>query len=164
MPWTHVAWTTSSTNTTTTPIIWSPDPTPWTTAITNVAYAAYAQMFVPPMPQLSDRQWHASRARAIDRAELLLTESLSPLQREELIRCGYFTVATALRDGHPRIYQLSRGRVGNIVEVNAQGQPVSRWCVHPRLDVPDADTLLAQKLWLENRPDELLAIANRHPV
>jgi len=132
---------------------------------------APSPQFVPAAQQLLHEQAQADlaahriiRRRAIDRAERLLQESLSPAQREELGQFGHFTVAAQHADGRPALYRLTLGRVANIHEVNAQGRLVARWCVHPRLNVPDADTMLAQKLWLENHPDELLAIANRHPI
>lgn len=175
-----VTWATNRTN-----VTWANATTDWTSPATPISalYRDAAQLRALINETIEAREarlrraaaqdvvWQAQveadrieRQRAIERAEILLQESLSPQQQEELSRCGFFTVATQLQNGHPRIYQLRRGRVANILEVNAQGHGVSRWCVHPRLDVPDADTLLAQKLWLENRPDELLAIANRHPV
>lgn len=104
------------------------------------------------------------RERAIERAELLLRESLRPAQIEELGMHNRITVPVTDKQGRPRIFELQRGRVANIRELNAQGHLVARWCVHPRLDVPDADTMLAQKLWLEHDCEELLRIANRHPV
>lgn len=102
------------------------------------------------------------RQRAKERAEVLLIENLSGQQLQEYRDRGTFTVAVP--GPPPRLFQIQKARVANILELNAQGRPIGRYCVHPSLDCPDADTMLAQKLWLENQPEELLRMANRHPI
>lgn len=113
-----------------------------------------------PEPESAARR--IERQRAVERAELLLLESLSAHQLQEYRDRGTFVVAHP--GPPPRLFRLQKRRVANIVELDARGLPAARYCVHPRLDCPDADTMLSQKLWLENRPQELLDLANRHPV
>lgn len=116
-----------------------------------------------------DREMRANaaaieRARAIERATLLLVESLSGAQLESYKGNGWFEVATVDKRGVPRIFRIHRGCIANIFEMSIRGDYIARWCVHPGLDVPDEDTMLAQKLWLETNPDGLLSQANRHPL
>lgn len=124
-------------------------------------YTALASDQPDPAALERQRAFHIERERAIERAEVLLIENLSAHQLQEYRDRGTFVVAT---DNPPRLFRLQKRRVANILELNPQGSPIARYCVHPHLDCPDADTMLAQKLWLENNPEELLSIANRHPI
>lgn len=99
------------------------------------------------------------RAQARERAEKLLRENLSPKQLEELSQKNYFTLETVQPDGSRRTYRIGRGRARNIKEF-ANGTYIRTLCAHPIEAVPDADTMLAQKLWLETMEEDFRKIAN----
>lgn len=101
------------------------------------------------------------RLEARHRAEKLLQEALSEQQRLELREHGYFTVHALPVGGQPgRAYRIRRGRERNIDKLSPAGLIIGQLCIHPVAAVPDADTMLAQKLWLESRESEALRIAN----
>jgi hypothetical protein len=97
---------------------------------------------------------------ANDRAEKLLHEILNVKQREELSTKGFFSLETIAASGERRIYRIKRGRSRNVEQVDASGNRIKTLCAHPAELVPDADTMLAQKLMLESREEEFLRIAN----
>jgi hypothetical protein len=101
----------------------------------------------------------AERSVAKDRAEKLLRDGLSPRQCEELAAKGFFTLET-LSKGQRKIYRIERGRSRNVKQVDDNGRVIKTLCAHPAEYVPDADTMLAQKLWLETAEDEFLRVAN----
>lgn len=96
------------------------------------------------------------RVEANERAETLLISCLTPEQRESFRKNGYFTVAGS-KGG---IYQIHRGRLHNIYRLDLQGNKVEEICCAPRMQVPDCDTMLSQKLTLEVDEDELRRKAN----
>ncbi len=102
------------------------------------------------------------RSKAEKRAEKLLQELLSAEQRAELAAKGFFTLRTIAKSGEERIYRIRRGRSRNVEQVDAQGNRIKTLCAHPIEMVPDADTMLAQKLMLEtpDMQEEFLRIAN----
>lgn len=91
------------------------------------------------------------------KAEALLLSALSQRQREEYRREQAFMVFanSGIR------YRIRKGRVANVDVLHPDGNTSHRLCAHPH-DVPDCDTMLAQKLMLECCEDEFLRIANRH--
>lgn len=97
----------------------------------------------------------AEREAATRRAETLLRDSLSQKQLKELKRRNYFHVIVG-----DRRFRITRGRSHNIKEVDVRGRILRTLCAHPIEQVPDADTMLAQKLWLESLPEEFIKIAN----
>lgn len=100
------------------------------------------------------------RAKARERAEKLLFENLTPRQAEELRAKGYFTVMGPPRREGQYQYRVRRGRSGNVTRHDQAGTPIERLCIHPVENVPDADTMLAQKLMIENEEELFLRIAN----
>lgn len=106
------------------------------------------------------RALHDEHTRANARAERLLIEHLSPRQSEELRASGHFHVQ--LMNG--RRYRISRGQHGNVVEVDGAGRGLRSLCVQPMGHLPDADAMLAQKLWLETDEATLLRTANITPM
>ena len=95
---------------------------------------------------------------AVARAEELLLANLSRRQRTEYRRCQHFHV----RGPSGCRYRIERRRVANIVLLHRDGSPSERLCVHPIEGVPDEDTMLAQKLWIEGGMErELIGLANR---
>lgn len=95
---------------------------------------------------------------AKDRACRLLRERLTRDQRASFDRDKSFELVG--RSG--KKYRLRCRRVGNIEQLADDGKVAVVYCVHPADFVPDEDTLLAQKLWLEAADEELLAKANVH--
>jgi hypothetical protein len=102
--------------------------------------------------------------RANARAEALLTGQLTPAQQEELRARGHFHIDIVSSNGERRRYRIRRGRHGNIDQVDDHGRVLRSLCVHPTMNVPDADTMLAQKLWLEGNESELLRTANHFNI
>lgn len=98
------------------------------------------------------RDFEAVRKAAGERAERLLVACLSSQQRGQLQAQGWFTVQG--RSG--RVFQIRRGRVRNVVEIATR----RTYCCHPVDGVPDADTMLCQKLMIETQEDEFLRLAN----
>lgn len=102
-------------------------------------------------------------AAAGARAEKLLRSALTADQRQCLEARGFFYTMGA--DGH--MYRIKRGRCNNVERVDVaqpSRPPVERLCAHPGLFVPDADTMLAQKLMLECDPAAFRKIANKTPL
>jgi hypothetical protein len=97
-----------------------------------------------------------AREEARRRAQALLDENLSAEQRDSLAKARYFTVHS--RDGK-RQYRIQQGRAGNVFLVEGKNY-VRKFCIHPKLDCPDEDTMLSQKLLLEGDEQEFLRIAN----
>jgi len=98
------------------------------------------------------RDYAAARKAAAERAEKLLESCLTSEQRGQLAKHGWFTVVA--RSG--RVYQIKRGRARNVIEMRTG----RTYCCHPIDNVPDADTMLAQKMMLEVEEDEFLRMAN----
>lgn len=117
---------------------------------------------------LRQEEWRAQRlkleaeeAEAKKRAEKLLTEHLSPPQREQLAAKGHFELDVISRNGERRRYQIRRGWSGNVKQVcPSSGRILRSLCIHPRETVPVADNMLAQKLLLEANEEEFLRVAN----
>jgi hypothetical protein len=98
-----------------------------------------------------EREWKEAQKRA----EELLRSCLTPQQVEELDQKHHFHLLVGTRK-----YRVNRGRTRNIELIDEQGKVVKRLCAHPQDLVPDADTMLAQKLMLETNEQEFLKIAN----
>lgn len=104
----------------------------------------------PPAPIIT-----ADEIEAKARAERLLVENISPKQREQLRLHGYFDVEIG-----GNTYRIKRGRQGNVFSLDGRGGLIERLCIHPEAYVPDADTMLAQKLLLETDEAAFLRTAN----
>jgi hypothetical protein len=89
------------------------------------------------------------------RAEALLRSVLTAKQLRELDSRGHFHVKVG-----DRRFRITRGRSHNVKEVDKQSRVLRTFCAHPIERVPDADTMLAQKLVLETRPDDFFGLAN----
>jgi len=100
------------------------------------------------------------RQEANERAEALLLAHLTPDQRETLERMRHFVVQSE----RGRVYHLRRGRLANVDEMD-KDRVVAQYCIHPSIcNIPEADSLLAQKLMLEMNEEQFLRIANRTAV
>ena len=105
-------------------------------------------------------QAEGERKSARERAEVLLNEVLTPDQRQELKENGYFTLRL-MDDKGTRFYRIYRGRSRNVQQVTEDGRRIMTLCAHPNEHVPDADTIVAQKLMLMTNEQEFLRVANR---
>lgn len=99
------------------------------------------------------------REKAKQRAEELLLSFLTPEQRDELQRLSHFHLIVG-----DRKYRIKRGRSRNIELLDEAGKPIKKLCAHPIAYVPDADTMLAQKLMLETDEEAFLKLANHTPI
>ncbi len=92
------------------------------------------------------------------RAEGLLREHLTERQQQDLSSRGYFDVVNFKSKRH---YRIRRGRAGNVNLLDGPcGREVKKLCCHPNERVPDADTMLAQKLLIEFNEELFLKTAN----
>ncbi len=92
------------------------------------------------------------------RAEGLLREHLTERQQQDLSSRGYFDVVNFKSKRH---YRIRRGRAGNVYLLDGPcGREVKKLCCHPNERVPDADTMLAQKLLIEFNEELFLKTAN----
>jgi len=94
------------------------------------------------------------RSEAEHRAEILLRSMLTDEQVEQLDRMSAFVVETETKK-----YLVRHRR--RVQELDADGNPIAAYCIHPRKYVPGHDTMLAQKLLLEADEAEFLRIANK---
>ncbi len=94
---------------------------------------------------------------ADSRARYLLLSCLSPAQRKEFKTKEAFTVVA--KSG--RRYRIERGLNYSIAALNNRGKVIGRLCAGPDENVPVYDSMLSQKLWLENDEEGFLRIANR---
>lgn len=95
---------------------------------------------------------------AKQRADILLKQWLSPVQRMQYERDGHFEVEGS-HSG--KRYRIRSERQMNIDELDDYGRRVAVWCFGPERYLPTGDILLAQKIALENDEQAALAIANR---
>lgn len=98
------------------------------------------------------RELEAARVEA----SALLDSLLSEMQRQSLEEEGWFLVIG--KSG--KIYRLRKGRVGNIDELDLEGNVVKTLCSHPGPQLPNADDLVAQKLFLETDDEYVHQNAN----
>lgn len=100
---------------------------------------------------------------AAARAERILRENLNAEQKEDLEKKGCFYLTVHNRDGKQERYRIDRGSHGNIKLLDEKGSIKKSLCVAPEGNMPAADAMLAQKLYLESSEEtrkELWDIAN----
>jgi hypothetical protein len=102
-------------------------------------------------------QERADRAAAEGRAESLLLSLLTPRQRREYAASQTIPV----RGSDKRRYRLEHGRVSNVIELDRVGNEIASWCAAPAGNLPIADVLAAQLLWLRHDAPGFRAVANR---
>lgn len=98
------------------------------------------------------------RSNPFNRGLQLLLENLSPDQRGEFLRRGYFHVVGGRTQ---RLYRISKGRQVNVHQLDDHNRKICIWCFYPKGNLVEGDVMLAQKLALELFEDEALAVANR---
>jgi len=122
--------------------------------------------------QLRQEQEYRARAearmleqkQAKEKAEALLREFLSAEQIEALEKRNAFQLESISKDGSRKRYEIQRGRQGNVFLLDQKGERVEKYCIHPSEFVPDADTMLTQKLLIEGNEELFLKTANRTPL
>jgi hypothetical protein len=98
------------------------------------------------------------RRVAISKADQLLESVLNSVQREQLRKDNAFLV----RSQSGAVYRIRKGRSGNVDLIDPKsGEVLSVLCAHPSMDVPDGDTVVAQKLMLECDEQDFLRLANK---
>lgn len=99
-----------------------------------------------------------ARSEAHERGIHLLKENLSPEQRQQYDKYGYFEVIGG-RTG--KRYRIRHGRSMNIDQLDKNGRRLCGWCFFPEGNLVTGDVMLAQKLALELFEVEALKIANK---
>jgi hypothetical protein len=89
----------------------------------------------------------------------LLSENLSPAQREQQERCGYFDV---IGGDTGRRYRIKNGFQLGLLDKKGRTRAVL--CFMPEGELPAGDVMLAQKLALELFESDTLKIANKFSV
>jgi hypothetical protein len=98
------------------------------------------------------------RSEAHERGMRLLRENLTPSQRTQYDRYGYFEVVGG-RTG--KRYRIRHGRSMNIDQLDKNGRRVCGWCFFPEGNLVTGDVMLAQKVALELFEVDALKIANK---
>lgn len=96
------------------------------------------------------------------RAERLLHAVLTEEQSKAYEETRAFEVK--VRDPRSRSFRsfrINHGSAGNVTELDENGRPTYKYCIHPREYVPDEDTMLAQLMMLQNDIEQFERIANR---
>lgn len=105
--------------------------------------------------QEAEKQRVAAEARA--RANRLLLSVLDDTQKRDWAAHGHFY----LYKGDKK-YRIRKGRSGNVELVDANNEPLERYCAHPVDAVPDEDTVIAQMMMLLYDEARFIATANVH--
>lgn len=93
-----------------------------------------------------------------EKAIKLLKSWLTPQQREELVRRGFFIVKGSHTGGY---YRIGVGHVFNVAQLNAKDHLVCSMCFVPDNAPHVGDIMLAQKIMLETNEKLAFQIANK---
>jgi hypothetical protein len=102
--------------------------------------------------------WSAATREAHARGFRLLKKNLSPAQRDQYERRGYFDV---IGGETGRRYRIRSGSQANVVQLDKNGRSVRVLCFMPEGELVVGDVMLAQKLALELFEADALRVANR---
>jgi hypothetical protein len=175
--WTNWTTSTNTTNTTAPWAYWTTNSTanvnmvwgPWVVAKNGslpqrtpeqIAAAEDAARIAQAQYEERLAQQRADAAEAVKRAETLLHDHLNDRQRRALRTRGAFRV----KGESGRWYEVGRGHHGKLTELGRRGKPVSRLCVYATGGCPEADQMLAQKLYLETAEEVLRKAAYITPL
>jgi hypothetical protein len=106
----------------------------------------------------ADMPGHVSSKGPHERGIQFLAQNLSPAQRQQYERHGYFDVcggATGKR------YRIHHGHQMNVEELDQDGRRNRLLCFVPRGGLPVGDIMLAQKIALELFESDAISVANR---
>lgn len=98
------------------------------------------------------------RSDAHERGMRLLKENLTPEQRHQYARYGYFEVIGG-KTG--KRYRIRHGRSMNIDQLDKNGRRVCGWCFFPEGNLVTGDVMLAQKVAIELFETDAIKIANK---
>jgi hypothetical protein len=130
----------------------------WFTIPPASGWTAIQTAVETPEQREARRERKRQKVDAERRARRLLFAHLDKLQRHVYKSLGYFFVVGG---DTGRKYRLRYGTIRNIDVMCADGRTVDRvLCCHPADDVPNEDSLLAQKVMLERCEREFVAMAN----
>ncbi len=152
--------------------------TPTLSIVLAISYAALTAMFVGIFALLAGilvrellpghvarrgyaSEWETLRPESEVRALKLLKNWLSPAQLSAYEGHKYFDVVGC---DSGTAYRIHHGTQANIEQLDAQGQPVCRWCFVPEGGLVAGDVMLAQKIALETYESGALVVANRLTV
>ena len=96
------------------------------------------------------------RAKAKVRAKALLAMLLNDEQKKELRERNRFHIKSQLG----RTYQIQQGRAGNVVLLDDNNKPITRYCIHSTMYLPDEDEMVSQMLLLQADEQRFLNTAN----
>jgi len=99
------------------------------------------------------------QALAVQKANRLLTENLTPDQLSQYKTTGSFEVVGCHTGKRYRIQPYFR-----VQELDRRGRPVCQYCFEPAGRLVPSDIALAQKVALETYERQALRIANRFPI
>src|SRR3990172_5099441 len=105
--------------------------------------------------------WPMAAEKAEARAIQLLTQNLSPAQREQYETRRYFEV---IGGDTGKRYRIRHGCQLNVEQLDQNGRRLHLWCFMPRGGLPVGDIMLAQKIALELFESEAIMVANKSPV
>lgn len=94
---------------------------------------------------------HGAESTPEGRSLLLLRKWLSPAQREQFARKGYFEV---IGSDTKRRYRIHAGASVNVCEIDERGRRRQGLCFMPIGSLPIGDVMLAQKIALETCESE----------
>lgn len=103
------------------------------------------------------RRKDAKEKQKEEKARQLLKEVLTEEQDQQLDKDGYFELVS-VKSGQR--YRINNGRSRNVEKIDENGKVIKTLCFHPREYVHNYDTLVIQKLMLENDEEQVLKIAN----
>ena len=163
------AWTSVTTSDCTSNAVWYGWNGEWTPIVLREQTpeereASRVQMEAARVEQ--ERKWverEAAQRAAKEKAEALLQENLTELQRAELEAHRYFTVESRQSKRRYRV-KADKGCHGNIAELDEAGREVASLCAAPIGGVPEGDYLLSQALFLEHAEADFLRAANRRAL
>lgn len=129
----------------------------WNTQVELTAEQKNAEADRLALCNKAEAERRAARARADERAELLLISLLDESQKEMLKREHRFLVEC----NSGRIYEIKRGRAHNIKVLGPDKKTqLEELCVHVQGAIPDADNMVAQLLHLKVAEVDLRRQAN----
>jgi hypothetical protein len=101
---------------------------------------------------------HGEERTPEGRSLRLLRDWLSPAQRAQFAKKGYFEVVGGETGRQYRIYA---GAMSNVCEIDEKGRPKLGLCFRTMGELPIGDVMLAQKIALESGESSALAVARR---
>ena len=123
----------------------------------RIGLSRWRRQHLPMMEAVGTRRFLEDR-EAWARGLRLLVEQLSPEQRRQYNRSGYFDVTGGVSG---KQYRIRQGSSMNIEQLDKKGRRVCTLCFTPRGGLVTGDVMLAQKVALEAFEREALRIANK---